>query len=794
MNILRAAIPAALIIGITSCCTTVPPRPGFPPAAESGTERPATQERAASGTLVLAKNGRTDYRIVVSDSASHADMYAAIELQDNLHRMTGAEFPIFSDRLPSRGKEIVLGAGDRIRLLVPDLSMKNLGDEGYILRTAGTDLVIAGDGPRGTLYGVYGFLDRLGCRWFTPTVSRIPRIDVLSIPPLDEVKIPLFEYRDTYLWEVTDGDWAAHNGYNRNGRTDTLGTLRGGRIEWVPLMFAHTFQKLVPPDVYYASHPEYFSLVGGKRLKDQSQLCCTNEDVIRIATEAVLKAFKENPAANVISVSQNDWYNYCECPKCKELAEREGTQMAPVLYLVNRIAETVEKQYPGHVVDTLAYQWSRGAPKTMRPRPNVAIRLCTIECCFSHSLQACTSPENALFVRDLEAWSKAADRLWIWNYCTSYAHYFIPFPDLWSRADNIRFFKENGVTGVFQQDVYTTPNGELSDLSGYLNARLIEDPSRDTDTVIREFTDGVYGPAAAPIRAYLDMLHAAVKPDTVHIGIWQGPDAAYLTDDILARADSLWNAAEAAAKDSAEVLDRVRIARLPADYALICRDRLRGGALLVDQEKLRLVVNPAFTARVDRFCGIADRAGVLRLREFDTTVQQFRDDIAKTVHDSVLVIHPPDARTKTAEGLAYRCYEGTWKRLPDFSAMKPARTGTVDHLTIPSPVEGPTYGFVFDGWIDVPADGVYTFSACSDGYSALTVSGDEIIKNGGTDPIRERCGYIALKAGLHPVKLVYFTLEGCTNLTVSWSGPGFDKREIPTPSFCFAPSGGNGGR
>ena len=73
--------------------------------------------------------------------------------------------------------------------------------------------------------------------------------------------------------------------------------------------------------------------------------------------------------------------------------------MAPVLQLVNRVAEAVEKEFPDKAVETLAYQWTRQPPKTMRPRPNVIIRLCSIECCFSHPLATCDSPANRTFRR-----------------------------------------------------------------------------------------------------------------------------------------------------------------------------------------------------------------------------------------------------------------------------------------------------------------------------------------------------------------------------------------------------------
>ena len=114
------------------------------------------------------------------------------------------------------------------------------------------------------------------------------------------------------------------------------------------------------------------------------------------------KRIAADPDAFVYSVSQNDWDNHCECAACQALAETEGSQMAPVLQLVNQVAEAVEQEYPGKAIETLAYQWTRKAPKTMRPRPNVIIRLCSIECCFMHPLATCDSEQNQAFRKDAE--------------------------------------------------------------------------------------------------------------------------------------------------------------------------------------------------------------------------------------------------------------------------------------------------------------------------------------------------------------------------------------------------------
>ena len=440
----------------------------------------ATSLTAKAADLVLADAGKSEYRIVIAADASPSTQYAAKELQTFLKQISGAELPVATDREAVAAHEIVLGVSSHLNAQSGAIDFPRLGDEGYVIRTVGPHLVIAGSALRGNLYGVYGLLeDHLGCRWFAPGVSRIPRIARIALGPIDETRIPVLEYREPYTFECMDGDWCARN--RMNSSSARLEARHGGRVRFADGLFVHTFARLVPPAKYFATHPEYFSLVGGKRQNGYAQLCCTNEDVIRICTEEIRAAMRAQPDATVFSVSQNDTDLHCECPRCQALARQEGSQGAPVLNLANRVAEAVEKDFPGKVVETLAYQWTRQAPKTMRPRPNVVVRLCSIECCFSHPLATCDSSENRAFRDDLQAWSKVSQRLWIWDYTTDFAHYLMPFPNQRVRRPNIQFYVANHVKGIFEQDTYDTPHSELAALGGYLTAKFLWNPDYDQD-------------------------------------------------------------------------------------------------------------------------------------------------------------------------------------------------------------------------------------------------------------------------------------------------------------------------
>ncbi len=529
---------------------------------------------ASASDLVLADGGRSDYQIVVADNASPSTKHGAEELQMFLEQISGVKLPIVSDHEPQGPKEIVLGDNDHLRKLGVTIDFAELGREGYVIRTVGDHLIIAGGKLRGNMYGVYGFLeDHLGCRWFTPGVSRIPKSARLVVGPIDERQVPALEYREPYLYECFDGDWCARN--RMNSSTGRLDAKHGGKVMFGNGFFVHTFSSLVPPEKYFKDHPEYFSLLNGKRQNGYAQLCCTNPDVIRLCTEGIRRAMRDQPQATVFSVSQNDCDKHCRCSRCKALAREEDSQMAPVLALVNHVAEAVEKEFPGKVVETLAYEWTRQPPKHMRPRPNVIIRLCSIECCFSHPLATCHSFSNQAFREDIERWSKVAPRLWVWDYTTNFDHYLLPFPNQRVIGPNIRFFVDHNVKGIFEEDIGDTPDSELSALGGYVMAKCLWNPRYDADRAMREFLAAYYGPAAVPIRAYIDLLHDYAERKHVHVRIFGRVDGLHLTDELLTKADRQWQEAEDVVAGDAAILRRVKLSRMSVDYAILERARLQ---------------------------------------------------------------------------------------------------------------------------------------------------------------------------------------------------------------------------
>jgi hypothetical protein len=517
--------------------------------------------------------------------------------------------------------------------------------------------VLAGDRPRGTLYAVYTFLeDTVGCRWWTSEASFIPDRPDLTIPDQSVEYIPPLEYREVFWYDAFDGDWAARN--KSNGNRPRLEEKHGGKIRYVG--FVHTFHRLVP-NAHFAEHPEWFSERSGKRLGGEdvrTQLCLTNPEVLNHLERQLRANLDANPGPSIASVSQNDWDRHCLCADCLALEQQDGSPAGPLLRFVNEVAERVGPDYPEVAVSTLAYQYTREPPQNVTPRPNVIMRLCSIECSFLHPLSGET---NASFGDDIRGWNQLTDRLYVWDYVTSFRPYIIPHPNLRVLAPNVRFFVDHGVKGLFEQGNYQSPGGEFAHLKAWMLAKLLWDPSRETEALIDEFVAGYYGDAAPFIREYITKLHDAAEATDYYLRISRNINAPFFTLDLMGEAWRLFDEAEAAVAGDPEMLSRVQVARLPVRYVFAMRwEQFRSEA------RAQGVEWPGpddYTENAQTFLDVAKENGITNIAE-GRPIDTFA---ARTVDLGRTEASPPPGTGDLAEN--------RWIDMQDYS-MGLAREGT----------------------------------------------------------------------------------------------------------------------
>src|SRR5258706_647813 len=233
--------------------------------------------------LTLVADGKSDYQIVIPANASLSEKRGAAELQSHIEKISGAKLPIATDAAPLPPHAILVGNTQPTAQLLKDAKPTTLGDEGFLLKTAGPHLIIYGSNVRGAMYGCSALLERLGVRWYTPKVTFIPFTRTLTLPVLDETHLPGFEYRAAYISEALEKDCAAR--LSLNGQHYPLDASTGGKVRYSH--FVHTFDDLIPRELF-ATHPEYFPIIKGKRTNGYVQRCLTNAEALKLATQTAL--------------------------------------------------------------------------------------------------------------------------------------------------------------------------------------------------------------------------------------------------------------------------------------------------------------------------------------------------------------------------------------------------------------------------------------------------------------------------------------------------------------------------
>lgn len=495
---------------------------------------------APSETKRIDLAAMQDWDIVVAADAIPSELYAADEFKSHFAESTGITLPIVNsvDR-PSR--HIFIGYSEMMRKSKGGFDTSYFAPEDLRIVIRSDSIIIAGGRQRGTLYGVYVFLeDYIGVRFLTGDHTYIPKISGSSIlSPVDRFYHPPLSFRWSHYGEVNNNPvFGVRLRNNRIEHSEMKDNPRlGGNTPQE--LINHSFGYLIPTSKYGKEHPEYFAERDGKRLSNvsndwyETQPCLTNPDVLRIVVEGVLQTLKEHPEKTNVSVSQNDNYIYCQCAKCRAIDEKEGSPMGSLLTFVNAVADEVSKAHPNVMIGTLAYQYSRKPPKTVRPNPNVQIQLCSIECCQMHAIDEANCPLNVQFCNDLAEWGKVTKNIYIWNYNVNFSNYMLPCPNFRVIAPNIRYFVANNAKGVFMQAAGNAIGAEFSDLRNYIISKLLWDPEQSSEELMNEFLTLHYGKAAEPVRRFINLIHDNAEKKGIHKNCF-GKAADYGIDETIA--------------------------------------------------------------------------------------------------------------------------------------------------------------------------------------------------------------------------------------------------------------------
>jgi len=577
--------------------------------------KPGTSAPAAPDGLKLADAGKALYRIALPDSPTVQEETAAKELAHYLNKITGAIFEILPESQAGKGPTIFVGSTKATKALEP--AAPPLGEEQWRKAVRGDNLYLYGGFPRGTLYAVYTFLENeLGVHWWTRSSETVPRSSSLTVSRGERSGQPAFYFREISQYYNKERDLrevlnekglAQAGGFYDGGRFAARNRLTGqgnacfivapefgGQKRFVPPSAIHTFYWLIPPEKYFAPHPEWFSLVDGKRRHVLGQLDLMNPELraeyLKNLRENISKARAEGAglgytAYGYADVSANDWEGYDEGPASRALVQKEGTEMAPILDFANYLADNLKTEFPEVNIRTLAYKQTEPAPKTMRARDDVIV---TLTDTISNPTRPMTAPGNGRFLELLKSWKDQAKQIWIWDYANAYGvpEIFAPAPVHRAIFSDIASVHKLGAVGmkVEQGDPL---HGDDRDILYWMLIKAMEDPSQDYDKLLVTFTDGYFGPAAPYLRDYYKMLEKAAAESggefasafSIHL-----PQMTYLTPEVIENGHVFFDQAEAAVQNATpnpEALMRVRQARRALDEATVRFSNGQSGKAMV---------------------------------------------------------------------------------------------------------------------------------------------------------------------------------------------------------------------
>lgn len=500
--------------------------------------------------MYIVEDGASDYVIVTADDADECILTAVNELQTYVEKISGAKLDCVNESSFSGGKAIVLGNTD-----IASADTSGLKDDGFRLYSDGEHFVISGSTSRGTLYGVYTFLEEyLGVRWFTPELEVVPENeDIVIDASLDRTVEPSFAVRRNSQ-AGADDTYRARTKINVSFYYDA--PEYGGAMTWV--MWDVTLDRLVP-DALFAEHPEYFAMnPDGTRTTDH--VCLSNPDVLTVAVDNARQAILDcEYDAKYIHIGQKDNSNYCYCEKCSALYEEYGSVSAPTIIFTNAFADALDDEFPYMTFTFYAYGETDRPPQQgdLRCNDNVVPVLCQLHrACRNHPITECGAIDeqnptfDSLFVeqdtmvaKDHAKWTQIADRTFIYDYTINFINSAMFFSNFETLQSTMKYMHDIGITGY----VYNCGDGHsaaFNELRNYLLCKLQWDVNADVEYHMMDFMKAYYGEEAAPyIKEILDVQTAHSKATAHAFDFSWHYQAGFYSPQGVMKLDELWEKA-----------------------------------------------------------------------------------------------------------------------------------------------------------------------------------------------------------------------------------------------------------
>jgi hypothetical protein len=484
-----------------------------------------SSHKDAQRDLVIARDGRSDYVIVIPPSPLPQEEFAAREVARYLKQMSGAELPIRQAYKPP----------DKAIWIHRWPSPYTQGWNDFVIGRRGNTIVIDEDDPALIVSASYHLLDSLGCRFLAPNLySYENAAEVVSAcPTVDAPKAtygvfrPTLRYRKLYVEEGRSHDlaslkaivdWMPKVGYNtlviptdyqgshrvmwEYWRKDLTPELqkRGVTIE----VGGHGYQNFLNADMedgkLFDQHPDWFGqdATGVRHREKNWALCTSNPAAVEYLTKNFVAYIKARPEIQIYDFWPPDGAKWCECDACKKL----GTPSDRQAILLSQLKAATKAARPDLRLEMIAYASYLAPPEHAKVDKAVLVDFCPINQQFDSQIDDPKSVKNADYATNFLAWKKSfAGEISIYSYYRKYAWRSLPVIIPHYMQKDLKWYARAGAAGV---STYCEPGDWFTyELNHYVLAQLAWDPNCDVDAIVKKFCAARYGDFADQAQSVL---------------------------------------------------------------------------------------------------------------------------------------------------------------------------------------------------------------------------------------------------------------------------------------------------
>lgn len=466
--------------------------------------------------------------IIISSAADDCIVYAAEKLQEYAFKVSGTRLGIRTD-----------GKKENCFCLCCARDFGKHADgiegDGYGIFARNKSVYLVSETSRGLMYAVYGYLEKyLGIRFLTAEAEYVPTGE-LVVPTEDFITNPDFGMR-TYLVGDTFQEHADFDHIARTGVVDLFTTVddrHGGQRKVYGRNCNHNFHLYCPFEKYGNAHPEFYrffyvneqitptiDLTNGIT-KDGKLDESVDISVAKIVIDEMKKDLEKYPKAEVFCFTQEDGEYYYDSDENRELEKkykRSGILIRFCNVIVRELNKYLSERGQNRKIKlmTFGYDYTKEAPvkeedgkfvpidETVKADDNLIIQLAL----FRNGYYGYFSDKQYPHIKKaFSEWANVAKEFWFWGYDINFHRYLSYYDSVRNISDDVRGFKERGITYLCINGSYETKRIWQSNIRAYVYRKCMWDATLDCNSLADEYINLYYKGAGGAVKAVMDLFH-----------------------------------------------------------------------------------------------------------------------------------------------------------------------------------------------------------------------------------------------------------------------------------------------